>query len=146
MPGQDARLHEGESVVENVEFEVGQQSPDVFHAFELLELVRMDVDHEPLEAAEVVAVESRFAQDGLPAPDFLDQWRSELPSVCVARNNDGLPFVGNNLGFAGDLTEAELFTILLNGSFAAFGVICVHNLIKRLEVITEQLGIGGKPI
>ena len=52
-------------VVEDVEFEVGQQRPDVFHGFELLKLVRMDVDHEPLEAAEVVGVVKHIAHETL---------------------------------------------------------------------------------
>lgn len=133
-------------VVEDVEFEVGEQRPDVFHGFELLKLVRMDIDHESLEAAEVVAVETILAGRNLAISDFFDQRCGELPAVSVVGDDDRLAFVGNDLGLAGDFAETELLAILLDGSFAALGVIRVHHLIKRLEVIAENLRVSSKTV
>src|SRR5208282_6921699 len=70
----------------------------------------------------------------------------ELPAVSVVGDDDRLAFVGNDLGLAGDFAETELLAILLDGSFAALGVIRVHYLIKRLEVIAEHLGVSSKAV
>src|ERR1041385_1208418 len=112
-------------VVENVEFEVWKQWPDVLHGFELLELVRMDVDHEPLKVAKIVAVEARLVGCELAVADFFDQWGGEVPAVRIASDDHGLAFVGNDFGFAGNFAETKLLTILLDGGFASLGVIRV---------------------
>ena len=94
------------AIIEDVEFEVGQQRADVFHGFELLEFVGMDVDHESLEAAEIVAGESRLAGRELAIANFFDQRSGKLPPVSVARDDDRLPFIGDDFGFSGNFAEA----------------------------------------
>jgi hypothetical protein len=61
-------------------------------------------------------------------------------------HDDRLAVVVDDLGFACHFAKAQLATIFLDRAFTATDVIRMDDLVERLEVIGEQLRVGGQTI